>query len=188
MNRPIPARVAAALARAEAARFPLSSEHGVGRLLSALAAGVPANGRILEMGTGVGVGMAWMVEGLGRRTDVEIFSIELDAKTHAIASSADWPPYVKLLQGDVLAHLGGLGTFDLIFADAQGGKWEGLGRTIAALRPHGILLVDDMTPLDGWDDHQRRKKDEVRDTLLTHPDLVAAELAESSGMILSVRR
>jgi hypothetical protein len=30
---------------------------------------------------------------------------------------------------------GEAGSFHLIFADAQGGKWEGLDRTIAALAP-----------------------------------------------------
>ena len=37
-----------------------------------------------------------------------------------------------------------LGQFSLIFADAPGGKWEGLDRTIAALEPGGLLVVDDM--------------------------------------------
>jgi predicted O-methyltransferase YrrM len=33
------------------------------------------------------------------------------------------------------------GRFDLIFADAQGGKWEGLDGTVAALRPGGLMLA-----------------------------------------------
>src|SRR5262249_14441144 len=121
----LPARVTAAIARAEAAGFPLSCEPGVGRLIAALAAGVPEDGRILEMGTGVGVGTAWLVEGLGDRSDVKVLSIELDAATHAVARAADWPSWVNLLEGDVLEHLARLGSFDLIFADAQGGKWTG---------------------------------------------------------------
>ena len=43
-----------------------------------------------------------------------------------------------------LEMLDSAGQFDLIFADAQGGKWDGLDRAIAALRPHGLLIVDDM--------------------------------------------
>jgi demethylmenaquinone methyltransferase/2-methoxy-6-polyprenyl-1,4-benzoquinol methylase len=80
-----------------------------------------------------------------------------------------------------------LGSFDLIFADAQGGKWEGLERTISALKPHGVLLVDDMTPQGWWTEEHRRNQERVRQTLLTHADLAAAELAEASGMILAVR-
>jgi demethylmenaquinone methyltransferase/2-methoxy-6-polyprenyl-1,4-benzoquinol methylase len=186
--RTLPAAVEAAQARAQAAGFTLSCESGVGRMLAVLASGAPAGGRILEMGTGSGVGTAWIVEGIGRRNDVELVSIELDAATHAVAASAAWPAWVRLLQGDVLSLLGGLGSFDLIFADAQGGKWQGLDRTIAAVAPRGVLLVDDMTPQDWWTEDHRRNQEQVRATILGHPDLVAAELAEASGMIVAVRR
>lgn len=186
--RPLPAGVSAAIARAEAAGFTLSCEPGVDRLLAALATAVPQDGRVLEMGTGVGVGTAWLVEGLGSRRDVELVSIELDPASHARASSVEWPAHVRLLQGDVLALLGGLGRFDLVFADAQGGKWEGLERTIAALAPRGVLVVDDMTPQDWWTADQHARQEKVRQTLLAHADLAAAELAEASGVIIAVRR
>lgn len=80
------------------------------------------------------------------------------------------------------------GRFDLIFADAQGGKWEGLDATVAALRPGGQLLVDDMTPGEFADEHHARKTAEVRSRLLGHPDLISVEIAWSSGLILSTRR
>ena len=124
----------------------------------------------------------------GKRSDVELISIELDPKPQALAAGAEWPRYVRLIQGDVLQKFGELGSFNLIFADAQGGKWEGLDRTIAALRPRGVLVVDDMIQQDWWNDEHRRNKDRVRDTLLSHPDLAAAELAEASGMILATKR
>jgi len=187
-SRALPPRVAAAHARATAAGFTLSCEPGVGRLLATLAAAVPAGGRILEMGTGVGAGTAWLLEGLGARSDVELVSIELDPAAHARAAGADWPAFVRLLQGDVLALLGELGRFELIFADAQGGKWEGLDRTIAALAPRGVLVVDDMTPQDWWTAEHRAHQERVRHTLLDHPDLVTAELAEASGIVVATRR
>ena len=85
--------------RADQHGFPFSCEPGAGALLSSLAAAVPAEGRILELGTGAGVGLAW---------------------------------------------LPGLGRFHLVFVDAPGGKLEGLDRSIAALEPGGVLVVDDM--------------------------------------------
>lgn len=187
-KRPLPAAVTAAVARAEAADFSLSCEPDVGRLLAALVAAAPQGGRILEMGTGVGAGTAWIVEGAGRRSDLEVVSIEMDPATQAIAAGASWPPWVKLLQGDVLHHLPRLGQFDVIFADAQGGKWEGLEQTIAAVRSRGVLLVDDMAELDWWSDEQRRNQEQVRQTLLNHPELIAVELAAASGIILSAKR
>src|SRR5689334_18664661 len=142
----LPAIVAAAYERARQNGFALSCEPDVGRLLATLAAAVPERGSILEMGTGVGAGSAWLVHGLGSRRDVRLTSVDIDAQASAIAQSAAWPEFVSLRVADVLAVLDEIGPCDLIFADAQGGKWTGLDRTIAALRPGGLLLVDDMTP------------------------------------------
>ncbi|MBY0278593.1 class I SAM-dependent methyltransferase [Candidatus Binatia bacterium] len=184
----LPAAVGATYARAERHGFMLSCEPAVGRLLATLAASVPAGGRILEMGTGIGVGTSWIVHGVGARDDVQVVTVDLDEQASAIAREASWPAWVTLRVGDVLAVLDELGRFDLIFADAQGGKWTGLDRTIAALRPGGLLLVDDMTPPRWMDDAHERHTARVRATLLSHPDLVSSELACGSGMILCARR
>ena len=50
------------------------------------------------------------------------------------------PPWVRLLTADAMEVTRSAGRFDLIFADAQGGKWEGLDATVAALRP-GVPAV-----------------------------------------------
>lgn len=166
----------------------MSSEPGVGVLLAVLAASVPIGGRILEIGTGVGTGTAWIVHGLADRKDVEIVTVEEDTATAAVASQAVWPAYVRFLVADVLAIFDGLDRFDLIFADAQGGKWFSLDRTIAALVPGGNLVVDDMEPVAYTLPGQEAKTKEVRQTLLDHRDLICAELHSSSGIILATRR
>ncbi|SRR6266566_2157095 len=104
-----------------------------------------------------------------------------------------WPrtatgPLSWLRLGNALEVLAKAGTFDLIFADAQGGKWEGLDRTIAALGSHGMLIVDDMTPTRDWTTEQRANQDHARRALLTSPLLAAVELRHVSGVILSTRR
>ena len=94
----------------------------MGRLLAALAAAVPGGGRVLEIGTGVGVGLAWLLHGLGARQDVEVVTVELDDVVQQTALSARWPPWVRFESGDGAEAVGRLGQFDLIFADAPGGK------------------------------------------------------------------
>jgi predicted O-methyltransferase YrrM len=179
-DMPTPPLVQDAEARAAAAGFTISSEPPAGALLATLAAAVPSGGRILEIGTGAGVGLAWLVAGLGGRTDVEVRSVEQNPATHALAASGDWPANVTLHAGDVLTLFDTLGTFDLIFADARGGKSYGLDHTIGALAPGGHLVVDDMSaPIE-----QTRQ---VRDTLLAHPDLTAVELPCGTGLILATR-
>ena len=153
-----------------------------------LAAQVPAEGRILELGTGAGVGTAWIVSGLLPRTDVEVLTVERDPQTAAVAALGDWPSFVELRRGDALDVLAQTdGTFDLIFADAPEGKWHGLDRTIAALAPRGLLIVDDMTPRPDWTDSHRAAQEQVRRTLLTAPGLTSVELAHGSGVILGAR-
>lgn len=191
METDVPPRVAAAQDRARTAGFSVSCAPGVGCLLAVLAAHLPAGSQVLELGTGAGVGTAWLVSGLLPRTDVTVTTVERDARTAALAARADWPGFVELRVGDALDALdagAGGGGFGLIFADAPGGKWDGLDRTIAALRPGGLLLVDDMTPAPDWPAEQHTRQAGVRRTLLTSPLLTSAELPYSSGMILATRR
>ncbi|MQA84307.1 MAG: methyltransferase domain-containing protein [Streptosporangiales bacterium] len=183
-----PALVTAATERARSAGFPLSCVPAVGRLLAVLAVHLPPNDRVLELGTGAGVGTAWIASALLPRTDVTVTTVEFDPQTAAVAAQNDWPAYVDLRTGDALDLLNRLGSFDLIFADAPAGKWDGLDRTIAALNPHGLLVVDDMTPMADWTNEQRTRQDGVRRTLLTDPRLVSVEIDQGSGVILSTSR
>src|SRR5689334_6368284 len=139
MDVPLPEPVARAQAAAEEAGFKMSCEPDVGALLAVLAAAVPAGGRILELGTGAGVGTAWLVHGLADRSDVELITCECDPGTAAVAAQMRWPGFARLVVGDATDVTRASGSFDLVFADAQGGKWEGLPTTIAALRPGGHL-------------------------------------------------
>jgi predicted O-methyltransferase YrrM len=184
----MPPLVAAATSRAREAGFSMSYDPAAGRLLAVLAAHLPAQVKVLELGTGAGVGTAWITSGLLPRADVAVTTVESDRQTAALAARGDWPSFVSLRHGEALGLLAEGGTYDLIFADAPDGKWHGLDRTIAALGPHGMLIVDDMTPMPDWPGTQRARQSQVRQALLTAPQLISAELAVGSGVILSTRR
>ena len=183
----LPTPVRDAYHRAAATAFAYSSEVLAGRLLATLSAAVPAGGRILELGTGVGTGLAWIVHGLAGRGDVRVVSIERDEQTARIAAGAVWPAGFDLRVGDAEQLLPALGAFDLIFADAPGGKWTGLDRTVAALAPGGVLLLDDM-------DEQRYPAEHhgvlhgIRSALTGDPELATTQLPVGSGLILAARR
>ena len=183
-----PERVARCRARARGARFLLSCQPGIGSLLAALSAAVPRDGRILELGTGAGVGLAWIAEGLGQRTDVDVVSVELAEEMAELARQERWPERFRLVLGDGAEEVCRQGRFDLIFADAPGGKLIGLDDTVSALAPGGILLGDDMDPALHEEDGLKEALARVRDELTGHPQLVSAELSFSSGALLSVRR
>ena len=184
----LPGSVRAAYDRAARAGFRLACEAEVGRLLAALAAAVPRGGRVLEIGTGVGVGLAWLVHGLGARQDVEVVTVELDDAVQRTARSVPWPPWVRFVSGDGAEVVGRLGQFDLIFPDAPGGKIFKLRRTVAALRRGGVLVVDDMDLTRHDDEQLRSALAVVRHRLLGNAELICAELAFSSGVIVAVKR
>ncbi|GAA0480902.1 hypothetical protein Aca07nite_85990 [Actinoplanes capillaceus] len=185
---PVPALVTTAWRRAAELDFPMSCEDPAGPLLATLAAAVPSGGRVLELGTGAGVGSSWLVSGLTGRTDATVTTVELDAGLAAAVRAADWPPFVEILTGDACALLPTLGTFDLIFADAPAGKWEGLDLTLAALSPGGVLIVDDMDPTRYPEPEHRANVTRVEETLANHPDLVSVQLPVGSGFTLATRR
>jgi len=183
----LPERVLAAQQRARATGFQFACEREVGELLAVLSAAVPEGGRILEIGTGVGVGLAWLTHGLGQRQDVEVVTIELDDDVQQTTRSAPWPPWVRFESGDGAEMVGSLGQFDLIFPDAPGGKLFKLRRTVAALRPGGVLIVDDMELALHQDEQLRTALTAVRRRLVENPELICAELDFASGVILAVK-
>src|SRR5258708_14741917 len=85
----VPPLVAAALARARQAGFPMSCEPAVGRLLAVLAAHLPAGARVLELGTGTGGGTAWIASGLLPRADVTVTSVRRGPANPATAAHSD---------------------------------------------------------------------------------------------------
>src|ERR1035441_3036592 len=84
--------------------------------------------------------------------------------------------------------VGTIGSFDLIFPDAPGGKIFKLRKTISTLRPGGFLLVDDMDLSVHSDPELRNGLASVRERLIEHPDLVCAELPFASGVIIASKR
>lgn len=171
-----------------ALEFAYSCDDVVGALLAELVSAVPVGSRVLELGTGTGVGLAWCCSGLGERDDVEIVSVELDPSLHRRAARLAWPSSVRLVQGDAVVLLPSLGQFQLVFADAPGGKWEGLDHTLDALAPAATLVMDDMTPQPWWPPEQVAAQAAVRKTLVADERLEVEERAIGSGVLLARRR
>lgn len=185
MQTNLPPAVAGAKRRAKDMRFESSCRDEVGRLLSVLAAAVSRNARILEIGTGVGVGVAWIVTGLRGRRDVEVVSIEGERRLADSARSYEWPASVRLLTADACELLPELGTFDLVFADASPVKYGDLDAMLGLLRPGGVLLVDDLCATPTSTAQELEERDRLRLALLRHPDLQAVELDWSTRVIVA---
>ena len=124
---------------------PSASLPGVGRFLAVLAAGC-RGGRIGEIGTGTGVGAAWMASAMP--PDCTLVTVEIDGSLAAAAArllAAD--DRVTVLSGDARALLGPHAPFDLLFADGGWRDPDGLGTLVALIRVGGWVVMDDVTPL-----------------------------------------
>jgi predicted O-methyltransferase YrrM len=157
--------------------FTRSCEPEVGRLLHVLAA-QRGRLRVGEIGTGTGVGAAWIVSGL--RPEVPFLTAELDPERarEAAALFAD-DEHVHVLHGDWRDVLVPEAPFDLLFVDSGPSKADPELPTLLA--PGGTAVLDDLTP--------GRTDDPVRDLWLGHPDLAAVELlvTPAHAVIVAVR-
>lgn len=183
----LPARVAAAVDLAQSRDFPLSCRIEQGRLVHALAQG--ARVRIGETGTGLGVGLAWLLE--ARRPGVAIVSVDRDTERVAAVREmfADEPDLT--LHNDDWRAIEQHAPFDLLILDGGGnGKKEPPLDPTQVLTPGGTVVIDDFTPADTWPPLHEGKPDDARIWWLEHPALQAAEvqLAEDLSTIIATRR
>ena len=174
----LPPLVQHARALAERAQFAASCTAEVGRLLVVLAAHV-RGGVIGEVGTGYGVGTAWLASALApdaRLVTVEQEAARVDAVRELFAARDD----VQVLHGDwhlLLPH----GPFDLLFADTKA-KRDEAEIVLGALSLGGMVVLDDMTPGEHWPHEWRGQPDPVREFWLNEPRLAATEVLTGSTM------
>ena len=161
----LPPLVERALALSERAGFTKSCSPETGRLLQVLA-GQRGRTRVAEIGTGCGVGSAWILSALD--PEVPFVTVELDAQRAAEAAGLlAGDENATVLQGDWQEVLPGEAPFDLLFAD--GGRSKYHEELLGLLAAGGTLFLDDLTP--GYEG-----RDPVRELWLDHPRLLAAEL------------
>jgi predicted O-methyltransferase YrrM len=155
---------------------------GTGRFLAMLAAGCHG-GRIAELGTGAGIGSAWMASAMP--PDCILLTAEIDpVRAQAAAALLAGDRRVRVLAGDA-AGLLAEGPFDLIFADCgvrEAAEFAGL---VDQLRPGGRIVMDDLTPEAALPADSRFRQRDVKRELfaggrrLTWTEVVLPDLASS---------
>jgi predicted O-methyltransferase YrrM len=149
-----PALVMRAQAVARQSGFPLTREEagpdrpsaclpGVGRFLAVLAAGC-AGGRIGELGTGAGIGAAWIASAMP--ADCVLVTVEIDAVLASAARELLADSRAEVITGDALGVIPGRGPFDLLFADSGVRAPADFAALVSLLRIGGRIVMDDVTP------------------------------------------
>lgn len=169
-----------ALALADELGFERSVTREDGTLLHVLA-GRRGVSRAGEVGTGCGVGAAWIVSALP--PGIPFVTVELDPHLAAAASAlfAD-DENVRVLSGDWRKVLPPEAPFDFLFVDARDAK-DDPDTVLGLLAPGATAVLDDFS----WEPSQ---PDPRRDAWLEHPELAAVQLwtAAERRAIVAVRR
>ena len=168
----IPSNSEAITSDSKAIQFGMPSDMQTGALLRVLAASKP-RGSFLEIGTGTGLGAAWLLDGMDEKST--LVSIETSEEYQNIAKQhLGHDARLNLIVGDALtfieAHAGN--AFDLIYADAMPGKYIGFEHSLRLLKSGGILVLDDMLPQPNWPENHQANVDE----LLQAIDRLSADL------------
>jgi predicted O-methyltransferase YrrM len=168
--------------------FEMPSDMRTGALLKVLAASKPQS-RLLELGTGTGLATACLLAGMD--DDSRLVSVDINARYQAIAQEflgTDTRVSFELADGRAFIRRQPRQSFDLIFADAWAGKYDGVDEALCLVRRGGIFVCDDMLPQASWPD----KHEERVAGLVAHLEglegWATATLRWGSGFVIAVRR
>lgn len=167
--------------------FTMPSDVYVGTLLKTLISSKP-RAKVLELGTGIGLSLSWMIDGLDAES--KLISVDNDPELIKIAHSffghdqrvtlvcEDGAEWLKNYEGE---------KFDLIFADAWPGKYGQLEETLALLKEGGFYVIDDMSAQPNWPEGHEIKVEELMADLERREDLVLTKINWSTGVVLAVK-
>ncbi len=136
--------------RTRALGFAMACEDSVGVLLRTLAAS-KRGGRLLELGTGTGVGTAWLMGGMD--TASKLTTVDISAEYQQVAREVfvgDGRLEILTLDAAEFLRKQSASSFDLVFADAMPGKFVHLNEALALVKPGGFYVVDDLLPQENW--------------------------------------
>lgn len=168
--------------------FTMPSDLYIGSLLKTLIYSKP-KANILELGTGIGLTLSWMIDGMD--LDSKICSVDNDPQLIKIATDffgedervnlicEDGSAWIKNYSGDL---------FDLIFADAWPGKYSDLDLTLELLKPGGFYIIDDMLSQPNWPEGHQELVNELIGVLENRKDLQLTKMNWSTGIIVVVKK
>jgi len=183
----VPAVLPALRAAAHDAGFVRSCEERTGSLLAVLATACPG-GRILELGTGVGEGTAWLLGGMDGNS--RLITVELDEAVQKVArEQLATDPRADFVVGDGgewLQKYDGE-PFDLVFADTWPGKFTHLETALGLVAPGGTYVIDDLFPQPSWPPSHAASVEHLLAALDARRDFHCVRMAWASGLLMAVR-
>ncbi|MCM4168225.1 SAM-dependent methyltransferase [Arenibacter sp. H213] len=168
--------------------FTMPSDLYIGSLLKTLIASKPKS-RFLELGTGIGLSLSWMVAGMDE--DSVLITVDNDPELCKIAEGFfgqdkrvqivcdDGAKWINSYKGE---------KFDLVFADAWPGKYSRLDELLALIKVGGYYVIDDLLAQPNWPEGHQENVDNLVADLEKRKDLVITKINWSTGLIIAVRK
>ena len=183
----LPAVYNSILEESKKINFSMPSDLQTGSLLGTLVRSKPG-GRFLEIGTGTGLSLSWIVDSMDNESHVT--SIDTEEKYVKIARAFfQSDPRVSIVCTDgapwILQNKNE--HFDFIFADAWPGKYNTLDETLALLKIGGFYIIDDMLPQPNWPEGHAEKAEKLIKYLDSLDFVKLTKLNWSTGVIIVVR-
>jgi predicted O-methyltransferase YrrM len=193
----IPYGVARALAAGHS--FHMNIDARVGALIRLLVATRPG-ANILEIGTGAAVGSSWILAGMDDKSHLD--TIENDPELVANARKLlEKNHQVNVIEADADVFLRSCRneSYDFVFSDAGPGKYWSFDLALRLLRSSGLLLMDDMNPIDGttvrsetYGEGQQfasnAERARLTEDLQGRSDLILVELDYATGVFLIAKK
>ena len=174
-------------AKSEEIGFPMPSDYYVGSLLKTLIISKPKS-RLLELGTGIGLSLSWMIDGMDAESSLT--TIDNDPKLTEIARGYfGKESRVEILCMDGAEWINSYGGdgFDLVFADAWPGKYSDIEKLLGLINVGGFYIIDDMSIQANWPKGHHKKVNNLIDYLEKREDFNMTKLDWSTGIIIMCR-
>lgn len=182
----LPDQVRRALDLSRGRGFVSTTRHETGRLLATLAAS--RHGTLGELGTGCGVGAAWLAS--GARQQARIVTAEVDPVLADLARGLfDGDDRVDVHAGD-WTTLERFAPFSLLYVDVREVKRGGLDAIADLVQPGGLVVLDDFTPCASWPPVYGGQVDVMREQWLTDARFTAVDVmvTDDASVVVATRR
>lgn len=168
--------------------FTMPSDVYIGTLLKTLITSKP-KANILELGTGIGLSLSWMIDGMD--TTSRLTTIDNDPQLISIAQKhfgkednvtiicSDGAAWIKNYKGK---------KFDLIFADTWPGKFNELEETLELVKSGGFYVIDDMKTQPDWPHGHQEKVNNLIKYLENRNDFILTKMNWSTGIIIATKK
>ncbi|MFK5973170.1 MAG: class I SAM-dependent methyltransferase [Flavobacteriaceae bacterium] len=173
--------------KSEEIGFTMPSDVYIGTLLKTLISSKP-KARLLELGTGIGLSLSWMIDGMDAES--HLITVDNDSKLIEIANdyfANDNRVEVVCMNGEEWIKKYKGNQFDLIFADAWPGKYSLIEEVLNLVKVGGFYVIDDMTTQPNWPEGHQDNIDGLIEYLENREDFNLTKMNWSTGVIIAVK-